>query len=133
MGFVCATQQGSACSKQTANSRRQFKRKTLCAIGDRTVFQSELFALKKAALWMLRNKQLIANDEMHIYCDSQSALKALRAHFVKSKLLLETIKLLNNAVVFTNVQWIMLHWIQGHAGHHGNERADREANLSTEL
>ena len=32
IGFVSATQQGSACSKQTANSRRQFKFKTLCPL-----------------------------------------------------------------------------------------------------
>ena len=55
-------------------------------LGDRSVFQAELYGIRKAAQWMLtgRNRNLIMGDEVNIYTDNQAALKAIKSHWLKS-------------------------------------------------
>ena len=87
-----------------------------------SVFQGEIFAVKKAADW-LSDRQL-KHNEIDIFVDSQAALKALVSHEVSSTLVGSTIDSLNEV---GEHNYITLHWIKAHAGHPGNEKADEVA------
>ena len=106
-------------------------------IGDRSVFQAELYGIRKAALWILEinNRKYIKNDEISVYTDNQAVLKALKCHFIKSDQLWRTIKLLNAAAQYSGIKKLRLGWVKGHAGYAGNELADKEAKrgLSVEV
>ena len=105
------------------------------ALGDRSVYQTETYGIKKAALFILdpQNRQMIHNDEIIIYTDSQVTVKALDSNFIKSRLLWDTIMLLNEAIRYSGVKNITISWIKGHAGYMGNEEADRLAAIGASL
>ncbi len=86
-----------------------------------SVFQCEVYAIKKAADWI---KDSCQSKTVNIYVDSQAALKAISNNWVSSKLVKLTVTTLNEASQ-NNV--ICLHWIRAHVGHPGNERADELA------
>ena len=73
-------------------------------MGGNSVFQTEVWAIKKATMILLENIEndpplgecwIRAGREVTFYTDSQSTLKALNAVVVSSKLVKETIDLLN--------------------------------------
>ena len=54
-----------------------------------TIFQCEMFAIKKAADWI--NDQNLKSQTIYILSDSQSSLKALMNQTTKSKLVINTV------------------------------------------
>ena len=96
-----------------------------------TVFQSEIFAIKKLCQTLLCHTAgtedcwVTEDDRLDIYCDSQSAILALNTIFVQSKLVEETIDLLNELAM--KIGHLTIRWIRSHQGHIGNERADTMA------
>ena len=99
-----------------------------------SVFQSEAWAIKKATEILLNNiysdpplgqAWIRAGRQIHFYTDSQSTLKALASPIVKSRLIKETIELLNKLA--TVASSVTLSWVRGHDGHLGNVRADKAA------
>ena len=96
-----------------------------------TVFQAEIFAVKKACQIILDHTEgkpecwVTGDDQLDLYCDSQSAILALNSISVQSELVGQTIDLLN--MVAMRVGKFTIRWIRSHQGHMGNERADRMA------
>ena len=93
-----------------------------------TVFQAELFAIKKMCQIVLEHTQgkqecwITEDGSLDIYCDSQSAILALNSISIQSELVGQVIDLLN--LVALKVGKLTIRWIRGHQGHLGNERAD---------
>ena len=102
-----------------------------------SVYQTEMYGIKKACELILEridtgegeyrdDNWLCSGEEVHIYSDSQSSIKALNSPNVKSKLVLETIEILNNLVTTLGAQ-VTVAWVKGHAGISGNVSADKAA------
>ncbi|RAK94816.1 ribonuclease H family protein, partial [Aspergillus ibericus CBS 121593] len=90
------------------------------------VYAAELRGLQLATTWIrvLGVDRARRNGEVHIFSDSQAALKAMRAPRMSSgqqilALLLREVEELRKEGVKVNY-----HWIPGHEGVRGNERAD---------
>ena len=98
-----------------------------------TVFQCEMYALKKAATWIIENAHKFQNTvSVSVFSDSQAALLALNKVFVKSELVASTIETLNKAA---NIPWIdnlVIHWVKAHVGHKFNEEVDTLAKAGAE-
>ncbi|KFM80483.1 Hypothetical protein in type-1 retrotransposable element R1DM, partial [Stegodyphus mimosarum] len=95
-------------------------------LGDlNTVFQAELFAIKKALEWCVQFRK---GKYTSIHTDSLSSLLALtntsHRHF-----LVNGIKDLYRQAITT--QTVKFKWIKAHVGHHGNELADDRAKRAT--
>ena len=66
-----------------------------------TVFQAEIFAIFKCCQLILSHTEgseecwIKKNESLDLYCDSQSAILALNSIFVQSKLVCETVEILN--------------------------------------
>ena len=92
-----------------------------------TVFQSEVLAIAKgiedAAGYLDDHPEL--PKAVTILSDSQSALKALKSTWIRSKTVCNTIEKLNQYGYTISIR---LRWVKGHAGHFGNEQADQIAN-----
>ena len=103
-------------------------------IGDRTVFQSECYGLKRAALWLLdfENRHVVTGAMVNLYTDNQAVIMAMDNPFIDSKLVWETITLLNEVVKWTGAN-LTVNWVRGHSGHFGNELADGLAAEGTQL
>ena len=71
-------------------------------IGKRTVYMAELFAIKKSAQYIVRNKRHLKQEDICIYVDSQAAIASLEKVQVESKLLMSTQRLLNAAAKSAN-------------------------------
>ena len=105
-------------------------REAFCLGEDRSVFQGELFAIKKAAEWILHH---CSSKKITICSDSRAALMALDRPRIISQLERETKAALGAA---GSLNTITLRWIKSHQGYIGNEAADAEAKrgaLSVEL
>ncbi len=87
-----------------------------------SVFQAEVLAIKEAMLWSLESEH--DGEMIDIYVDSQAALQAVASFRISSRLVKETVDLLNEV---GGKNLLTLHWIQAHAGHSGNEKADQLA------
>lgn len=85
------------------------------------MFKAELWAILQSIRWL---KEQRITDNISIYTDSLSSLQALESSNSKEYL----VHLIKQE--FTNN--IALHWIKAHAGHKGNEEADRLAKLACE-
>ena len=84
-----------------------------------TIFQAELFAIETCVRECLKRKTNGAT--IHIMSDSQAVLMALNATEIRSGLVDNCIKLLND---LGNKNTLTVEWIPGHEGYEGNERAD---------
>ena len=93
---------------------------------DRSIFQAEIRAIQLACERILHND--VQQHKITIHVDSQAALKALRAPYVKSKLAGETVELLNLIGHFND---LTLRWIKAHNPDNeeptGNDIADEIA------
>ena len=87
-----------------------------------TVFQAEVYAIKKAALWIIERKTKWCIFTIH--SDSRAALLALSSNSVSSAVVRETIGYLRRAATRNGVN---LRWVKAHVGHEGNEKADELA------
>ena len=92
-----------------------------------SVFQAEVFALKKAAEHLYNTG--VRDRRVRIYSDSRAALLALKSSKVSSHVVEQTMMALNLLAVDNDVT---LCWVKAHVGHEGNERADRLAKEATE-
>ena len=92
-----------------------------------TVFQCEIYALKRAAFWIIEHAEDIGRDGVSIFTDSQAALLALNSVAIRSKLVNETIRLFERVLTMTEVSSLTIHWIKAHVGHSGNCFADEAA------
>ena len=90
-----------------------------------SVFQAEIFAINKAAIFIQR----IGNAKfIKFFVDSQAALLALNNKNVTSRIVGDTIHNLNLIPGL-----VRLVWIKAHVGHAGNEKADELAKQGTTL
>ena len=83
-----------------------------------SVFQAEITAIGMAARWLSLNRNTY-DESVAFYVDSQAALLALRADFIKSKLVLDCVEILSGITGSVN-----LFWVRGHAGNAFNEEVD---------
>ena len=99
-------------------------------LGNRlNVYLCEVYALFRAVRWILDHWEMIGDDGVSIFTDSQAVVLALSNNTIKSQLVMKTYRLLERVCDMTNISNITIHWIKGHAGHSGNVRADEAANL----
>ena len=87
-----------------------------------TVFQSEVIAITECLRENVNMQH--SGKSIHIFTDSQAAIKAIEAYKTKSKVVWECKQLLNQLSGKNKVKLI---WVPGHAGIEGNERADELA------
>ena len=92
-----------------------------------SVFQTEVFAIKQAALHLKETGT--TGKGIIIHSDSRAALQAINNNFVKSRGVLQAVHELNALSTYNNV---VLRWIKAHVGHPGNERADTLAKEGAE-
>ena len=90
---------------------------------DVTVYQAEVYAIKQAATCLLNLG--IKFKYVKFYSDSQAALLSLSSWKIKSKLVLDTVNILN-ALGNICIR-LELGWIKAHNNYLGNERADELA------
>ncbi|XP_035227812.1 uncharacterized protein LOC118200011 [Stegodyphus dumicola] len=91
-----------------------------------TVYQAESLALKQAALWISSSDSISHS----IYTDSLSILQGLN-RIGSQPLHVSSLKEILSTLAYTKN--ISLHWVRGHHGTQGNERADALAKAATEL
>ena len=84
-----------------------------------------MFSIKRSAQWFLANQDEITDRHIAIYTDSLASLKALDKPMTKSKLVYETMQLLNE--VAHNCKQLSLRWVKAHSGHVNNDQADAQA------
>lgn len=87
-----------------------------------SVYQSEVFALHMACSWA--NLNVSSPGIIHFLSDSQSAIQAINATRVRSRMIADIIEQLNS---LGNKHKVDLSWVPGHEGITGNERADEKA------
>ena len=87
-----------------------------------TVFQAEIWAIKRAAEELLRNKTL--GKVIQIRADSAAALMALNKRTANSSMVKECNQTLNQLSTHNKIE---LRWIKAHIGLPGNESADKLA------
>ena len=85
-----------------------------------SVFQAELLALDEAVLWVQKHKP----KDVSIYCDSQSALKALQQRSNTHPLVNSIHQKLSTLFSTSSITFI---WVKAHIDIHGNELADEAA------
>ena len=89
-----------------------------------TVFQCEIYAIKKAVEKTMEIVQMGARPTVLINSDSRAALMALMNVTVKSKVVNDTRKKLNQLSQSAQVN---LRWVKSHVNFRGNETADKLA------
>lgn len=87
-----------------------------------SVFQAEVYAILECAYVNLQKRY--SNQTIYINSDSQAALLALDSKVITSKLVEDCLTRLNTLSLKNRV---VLRWVPGHAGVHGNECADELA------
>ena len=97
-------------------------------LGQSTIFQCEMYAIKKAAQWICENHrkpELRPFNSVVIYSDSLSSVQILQNYVTKSQIVKDTFEWLNRAGRLVH---ITIRWVKAHAEHAGNVRADDLAN-----
>ena len=93
-----------------------------------SIFHAEIKAIEQAAKFLINNHQH-KQKYIKIFCDSQAALKALRAPIIYS---LTVLQCHNRLIDLANLtRKLTLTWIKAHVGHPGNELADEYAKIGT--
>jgi len=92
-----------------------------------SVFQAEIHAIFKAATWLV--SATISGEQVSFHVDNQAALLALKSPHTDSQMVLNTMIILNE---LASDNTVTLHWVKAHAGHAGNEEADRLAKLGAQ-
>ena len=93
-----------------------------------TIFQCEMYAIKKAAEWITNNHNRPGQrpfSSVTIYSDSLSSIQALEGYETKTRSVKETFDALNQAGILVR---IAIRWIKAHDNHAGNDKADDLAN-----
>jgi ribonuclease HI len=129
--FVCYTD-GSKLNNQTGYRYviRKYNRTIYDGHGNMgqatSVFQAEIKAITMACKTLHQRR----NMDITIRTDSQAAIAAIRAINITSKTVLDCKRWLNK---LGDKNRVTLAWIQAHAGHPGNDRADALAKAGTTL
>ena len=105
------------------NVRESYRLSDSCS-----VFQAEILGILRATELIARNIE--ENTEVTLYVDSQAALKALKGHFVKSRLVSDCKKALRRLMGNYHIR---LCWVPGHCEIMGNEVADELARNGSAL
>ena len=91
-----------------------------------TVFQCEITAIDDAITHMIDKN--VKGKKIHIYIDSQAAIKSLDNYIVTNRTVANCKEKIN---MLSQENRITLHWIKAHVGYSGNEIADRLAKRGT--
>ncbi|KAJ8934059.1 hypothetical protein NQ318_003246, partial [Aromia moschata] len=91
-----------------------------------SVFQAEIYAILACGMEILKTAP--KRRTIQICTDSQAALMAIESSKVKSRLVLDCKKILND---LASCNRVILTWVPGHSGVPGNEEADRLARLGS--
>ncbi|KAJ8942174.1 hypothetical protein NQ318_002847 [Aromia moschata] len=91
-----------------------------------SVFQAEIYAILACGMEILKTAP--KRRTIPICTDSQAALMAIESSKVKSRLVLDCKKILND---LASCNRVILTWVPGHSGVPGNEEADRLARLGS--
>ncbi|XP_073841439.1 uncharacterized protein [Musca autumnalis] len=112
---------GAGVYSDILNLQLSFKLNKKCS-----VFQAEIFAIKKAAE-LIKNIKGDIDGPVTIYVDSQAALKSLMSYSIKSAVVLDSIKVLSDLK-----SAVTLCWVPGHCKIIGNDMADELARRGSE-
>ena len=93
---------------------------------DQDIWICEIFAIKRACIWIIENAESHKFKSIDIYIDCLSAIMALKSYKVISELVWETKTLLNMAAECLTGP-LTLKWVKAHVGYQGNEKADELA------
>ncbi|KAJ8959714.1 hypothetical protein NQ318_021908 [Aromia moschata] len=91
-----------------------------------SVFQAEIYAILACGMEILKTAP--KRRTIQICTDSQAALMAIESSKVKSRLVLDCKKILND---LASCNRVILTWVPGHSGVLGNEEADRLARVGS--
>ena len=90
-----------------------------------SIFQAEMYSIKRSAAWFLKNQSAIKGKNIAIYTDSLASLKALHKPVTRSKLVVNTADMLN--AVATKCSTLSLRWVKAHWNNTYNDQADAAA------
>lgn len=90
-----------------------------------SIFQAELLGIQMATEWIELQKDVTSSYAIHV--DSQAALLAIANRKTTNPLAIQIRKKL---IFLKKTRKIDLHWVKGHAGLRGNERADYLAKIA---
>ncbi|KAJ8936227.1 hypothetical protein NQ318_009360 [Aromia moschata] len=89
-----------------------------------SVFQAEIYAILACGMEIIKTAP--KRRTIQICTDSQAALMAIESNKLKSRLVLDCKKILND---LASCNRVILTWVPGHSGVPGNEEADRQARV----
>ena len=95
-------------------------------LGDRSVFQAEVQAIKMAA----ESLQGLIGRDITFRVDNQASIKALGSAETNSSLVYDTYNVLQD---LSRSNEVRIEWIRAHVGWHGNELADETAKEGTRM
>ena len=100
-------------------------------LGNASVFQAEVFAIQDSLLWLISNPHRLKKlpETCLIQSDSKAAIQAVYGNTIDSKVVKETVTVLQQA---SKQLLVHIGWIKGHADYTGNELADYLAKSGTE-
>ena len=99
-------------------------------VGEVDIKLAEIYALKKAGQWIIRNGNYTVGQNVDIYCDSQAAIHSVNAIKTRSETTVRTMHVLNGAGKVCN---LTIRWVKSHSTSIGNANADRAANKGRTL
>ena len=93
-----------------------------------TVFHSELYAIQMACEFLFT--QNTQGEHINFHVDSQAALHAVASPCITSKVVKDTVKLLQ---YLSQDNTVHLQWVKAHVGIEGNEQADAAAKAGSRV